>query len=139
MKVNPGANTQDIIVHHMKPTIRRKPDTLIVHTGTNDITSDTDTQKFLDQAVNLLKTESPLTEIVISLPIIRTDRGGQYTKKVHELKTRMKNYCSQNNIKIIDNSNITEEGLGMKGLHLNKRGVAKLAHTFLNKNFLNKG
>ena len=47
VKVNPGANTQDI-VDHMKPAIRRKPDTLLVHTGTNDITSDTDTQKFLD-------------------------------------------------------------------------------------------
>ena len=79
MKVNPGADTQDI-VDHMKPAIRRKPDTLIVHTGTNDITSDTGTQKFLDEAVNLLKTESPQTEFVISLPTIRTDRGGQHTK-----------------------------------------------------------
>ena len=135
VKINPGANTQDI-VDHMKPAIRRKPDTLIIHTGTNDITSDTDTQEFLDQAVNLLKTESPQTEIVIALPIIRTDRGGQQTKKVHELKIRMKKYCYQDNIKIIDNSHITEEGLGMKGLHLNKRRVAKLAHNFLN--FLNK-
>ena len=75
----------------MSPAIRHKPDTLIIHTGTNDITSDTDTQKFLDQAVNLLKTESPQTEIVISLPILRTDRGDQYAKKVHELKIRMKN------------------------------------------------
>ena len=79
MKVNPGANTQDI-VDHMKPAIRRKPDTLILHTGTNDITSDTDRQKFLDEAVNLLKIESPQTEIVISLPTIRSDRGGQHTK-----------------------------------------------------------
>ena len=116
----------------MKPAIRRKPDTLLVHTGTNDITSDTDTQKFLDQAVNLDKIESPQTEIVISLPIVRTDRGGQYKKKVHELKIKLKKYCTQNNIKIIDNGNITVEGLGTKGQHLNKRGVAKLAHNFLN-------
>ena len=75
VKVNPGAHSQDI-VNHMKPAIRRKPDKLIAHIGTNDITSDTNTQKFLDQAVNLLQTETPWTEIVISLPIIRTDRGG---------------------------------------------------------------
>ena len=58
VKVNPGTDTQDI-VDHIKPAICRKLDTLIVHTGTNDITSGTDTQKFLDQAVILLKTESP--------------------------------------------------------------------------------
>lgn len=45
VKVNPGANTQDI-VDHMKPAIRRKPDILIVHSDTNDIVSDTGTQKY---------------------------------------------------------------------------------------------
>ena len=76
----------------------------------------------------MVKTESPQTEVVISLPILRKDREGQYTKKVLELKK----YCTQKNVKTIENANITEEGLGMKGLHLNKRGVAKLAHNFLN-------
>ena len=86
-------------------------------------------------AFNLVETESPQTEVVISLPILRKDREGQYTKKVRELKAKMKKYCTQKNIKTIENENITEEGLGMKGLHLNKRGVAKLAHNFLD--FLN--
>ena len=76
MKVNPGSNSQDI-VDHLKPVTRRKPDTFIIQMGTNDITSGTDTQEFLDQAVNLLKTESPRTEVTTSLPIRRTDRGGQ--------------------------------------------------------------
>ena len=134
VNVNSGANTQDII-DHMKPAIRRKPDTLIIHTGTNDITSSTDTQEFLDHAVNLIKTESPETEIVISSPILRKDRGGQYTKKLRDLKVKMKKYCSQKRIRTIDNDNITEESLGMKGLHLNNRGVAKLAKNLLN--FLN--
>ena len=132
LKVNPGANTQDI-VDHMKPAIRRKPDTLIIHTCTNDITSDT--QEFLDHAGNLIKTESPETEIVISLPILRNDRGGQYSRKLRDLKAKMKKYCSQRRIKTIDNDNITEESLGMKGLYLIKRGVAKLAKNLLN--FLN--
>ena len=107
------------LVDHMKPAIRRKQDTLIIHTGTNDITSGTDTQEFLDHAVNLIKTESPEAEIVISLPIPRIDGGGQYTKKLRELKARMKKYCSQKRIKTIENDNITKESLGMKGLHLN--------------------
>ena len=42
VEVNPGANTQDIF-DHMKPSIHRKLDTLIVRTGTNDVINDTDT------------------------------------------------------------------------------------------------
>ena len=134
VKVNPGANTQDI-VDHLKPAIRRKSDTLIVQSGTNVIASGIDKQEYLDQAVNVVKTESPQIDIVISLPIMRTDRGGQYTRKAIELKTKTETYCARKNLKIIKNDNITEEGLGMKGLRLNMRGVAKPAHNFLN--FLN--
>ena len=72
---------------------------------------------------------------MISLPILRNDRGGQYSKKLRDLKAKMKKYCSQRRIKTIDNDNITEESLGMKGLYLIKRGVAKLAKNLLN--FLN--
>ena len=33
-----GATSQDIL-DHIKPIIRRKPDTIIVHAGTNDLTA----------------------------------------------------------------------------------------------------
>ena len=101
----------------MKPSIRRKPDIIIIHTVTNDITSGTDTQEFLDHAVNLIKTESPETAIVTSLPSLRKDRGGQHTKKLRELNARIKKYCSQKRIETIENDNITEKSLGMIGLH----------------------
>ncbi len=131
VKVNPGANTQDI-VDHLKPVVRRKPDTIIIHTGTNDITSGINTQEFLDQAIDSVKKESPKTEVVLSLPILRKDREGQHTEKLCELTVNLKRYCEHNNIKFIDNDNIKEEELGSKGLHLNKKGVTKLAHNFLN-------
>ena len=38
IKTNPGATTEDIIVY-IKPSIRKKPDFLLVHSGTNDLTN----------------------------------------------------------------------------------------------------
>ena len=37
IKTNPGATTEDII-DYIKPSIRKKPDFLLVHSGTNDLT-----------------------------------------------------------------------------------------------------
>ena len=39
VKVHPGATTDDII-DYIKPSIRQKPDILVVHSGTNDVTED---------------------------------------------------------------------------------------------------
>ena len=86
----------------------------------------------MDQAIDSVKKESPKTEVVLSLPILRKDREGQHTEKLWELTVNLKRYCEHNNIKFIDNDNIKEEELGSKGLHLNKKGVTKLAHNFLN-------
>ena len=38
IKTNPGATTGDII-DYIKPRIRKKPDFLLVHSGTNDLTN----------------------------------------------------------------------------------------------------
>ena len=34
---HPGSTTEDIL-DYIKPVVRKKPDTLIFHTGTNDLT-----------------------------------------------------------------------------------------------------
>ena len=38
IKTNPGATTEDII-DYIKPSIRKKPDFLLVHSGTNDLSN----------------------------------------------------------------------------------------------------
>ena len=38
IKINPGAATEDII-DYVKPSIRKKPDFLLVHSETNDLTN----------------------------------------------------------------------------------------------------
>ena len=38
IRTNPGCTTEDI-ADYIKPIIRRKPDIILVHTGTNDLTN----------------------------------------------------------------------------------------------------
>ena len=126
VKNHPGANTEDIL-DHLKPTLRRKPELVIIHSGTNDITDDKDTMLFLDKAIELVQKDSPNTEVAISLPIMRKDKEGRYSKKLRDLKRKIQKHCTDKDIALIDNDNITQDGLGIKGLHLNRKGNSQLA------------
>ena len=46
VRPHPGVTTRDI-ADHVKPVARRKPDMVIIHCGTNDLTNDIDTTKHL--------------------------------------------------------------------------------------------
>ena len=45
--------------------------------------------------------------------------------------SRLKNFCKQNNIRLLSNDNIKEEHLGIKKLHLNKKGNSAFAKNLL--------
>ena len=55
---DPGAATRDI-VDHVKPVARKRPDMLLIHCGTNDITSNTDTSKHLKEIVSTVREMIP--------------------------------------------------------------------------------
>ena len=50
IKTNLGATTEDII-DYIKPSIRKKPDFLLVHSGTNDLTNEVNTMTKIRKAV----------------------------------------------------------------------------------------
>lgn len=58
---HPGATTEDII-DHIKPILRKKPDLLIVHSGTNDLTNEkVNTTECLENINRYIKKTSPNT------------------------------------------------------------------------------
>ena len=67
VKVRPhlGATTRDI-ADHVKPVARRKPDMVIIHCGTNDLTNDVDTTKHLKEVVQILQEETPHSNFYVS-------------------------------------------------------------------------
>ena len=69
-----GVTTRDM-VDHIKPSLRSKPDVIIVHAGTNDLTKEEKTIINLQNIVDDVKSSSPKTEVVISLATTRCDRN----------------------------------------------------------------
>ena len=52
---------------------------------------------------------------------VRKDKKN-VVKEVLGTNAKLRNFCNQKNINYIDNTNIREDHLGIKKLHLNKRG-----------------
>ena len=80
--------------------------------------------------VKKVKNSSPNTKLVFSSVILHKDKK-DISKKIGETNQRFKNYCKQKNIDFVDSSNIIEEHLGNKKLHLNKRGNSILVKNSL--------
>ena len=72
----------------------------------------------------------PNTKVAFSSLITRKNKK-DLDKKVVEVKNRLKYFCAQTNIDFIDNTNIKEDHLGNKKLHLNKGGNTVLANNLL--------
>ena len=127
VKVNnfPGGTSQTIL-ENIDEIIKNKPDCLIIHAGTNGINLFNQAKKIIKE----VKKVSHNTKIAFSSIVTRKDRKN-IDKKVLEVNSHLKNYCSQKNIDFIDNNNIKEEHLGVKKLHLNKRGNSVLASNIL--------
>ena len=57
----------------------------------------------------------------------RFDQPG-HDKKIAACNNVLKGLCARNNLQYIDNSNIDESCLGIKKLHLNRKGMSYLAN-----------
>ena len=131
VKVNniPGG-TSDAILDKLDDFLKNKPDGLIVYAGTNDITKGKNLLNNVKKILKQVKKLSPNTKVAFSSIVTRKDKK-DISKTVQDTNSRLKIYCSQKNIDFIQNSNIMEEHLGVKKLHLNKKGNSLLANNFL--------
>ena len=88
IKANGGATTRDMI-DHVKPVLRRAPNTILSHRGTNDLTSNISTIEQMEEIMKIAKQESSSTKIVLSSVITRTDQAG-IKKKVSKLNNKLR-------------------------------------------------
>ena len=131
VRKHPGATSEDI-KDYIKPPARRKPDVMIIHCGTNDLTKkDADTVQCLRDAISTIREIAPNTKIALSNVVTRTDgkKKSDLLKEVESLNRKIKALSIEEKVLIIDNTNLDETCLGKKGLHLSKRGNAMLAKT----------
>lgn len=119
--------------HYTKPALKKKPDTIIIHAGTNNVKNlkPKDIQKRLSDLCLKVKEQNPSTRVVLSELITRNDKK-EYTEKIEQVNKCLKNFCSYNGIDLIEHKNIEVNCLNKGGLHLNKRGSSILASNFRN-------
>ena len=129
-----GSKIEDM-QDYLKPLIRRKPDEIILHIGTNNIRDSTsDPQTLADGIVNLadlINSSSPSTQISISGLVTRRDNS-TFVSKINNTNKRLKAICVSKKWSFIDNSNVNLSCLNRRGLHLNRNGSSLLSRNFLN-------
>ena len=129
----PGCSTKDMR-DHIKPIIRKKPNQLIIHVGTNSLRDSESPAACSEEIIDLIswaKSAAPGTEVVLSSLTARSD-DDQLATQVEEVNSNPKKFCGQHKGKMIVHSNMTaEHHLNCSGLHLNKVGTSRLARNFL--------
>ena len=126
----PGTTVSDM-EDYVKPLVRRSPENVILHVGTNDLRS-CPPRNIADSILNLVtqvKQDSPTTSVGVSELIIRTDSDA-LARKARQVNSILRDYCEHNKIVFMKNSNITTEHLNHKGLHLNRQGSVALQENF---------
>ena len=105
IRPHPGATTIDMI-DYIKPELRNKPDIVILHCGTNDITNDVNTVKKIKKLVKEIEENDGSTNIVISGLIKQFDRYA--IDDIERINKKLKRWRVGNSLTFIDNNNINE-------------------------------
>ena len=134
IKVKPHSGVTRCIVDHLKPVIRKKPDSIITYTGTIDLTcKDQIATEKIQQMIVDIKRDSLETVIVLSTAVMRRDKQAVDKKvSISELNRKIKEIGEAQKISVIDNSNQDVSCLSRKRVHLNEKGNSYLANDFMN-------
>ena len=89
---HPGCSSEDM-VDYVKPVARKKPDTLIIHVGTNDLIKGVNTMKKVRKCLKVIRELDNTENIQIGFSSIieRTDKD--FSNEVIETNIKLKNYC----------------------------------------------
>lgn len=125
VKTFPGAKT-DCMKHYIIPTLKQKPDLVIIHCGTNDLKTK-EPEEISKNVVALARSVNETnqnTGVIVSGIVQRGDDLNQKVMKVNEI---LEHQCNECNIGFLDNSGI-DPGKHLNGskLHLNVNGTDEL-------------
>ena len=129
IRCHPGATTDDII-DYVRPTAHKKPDMIIIHTGTNDIQNNVNTLQKVRKVIATIKEIDVNNEIQIAFSIVIHRNDQDFEEEIKEINIKLENLCKSKGIKFINNTNIDGSCLNRSKLHLNKSGTALLVNNF---------
>lgn len=127
----PGA-TADDLKDYIKPLLRRKPNSMILHIGTNNLRNDIPsavTDKIVEVCESI-ENALPECKIAVSEITTRQDSSVLETARI-DVNKRLASFCSNRGWTLIKHKISTKE-LNEKGLHLNRAGIGTIAKDFNN-------
>ena len=116
---HPGSTTEDML-DYIKSIARRKLDTLIIHSGTNDLTNGVNTRKKVRKLVKVVREIDESEKIEIGFSNVIYLKGKDLEDERNEVNVKLKKYCEGKGFVFIENDNISKSGLNNSKLHLNK-------------------
>ena len=124
-----GAKVDDMNSYSV-PTTKKNPRRIVIHCGTNDISSGTVPNEVAEEIVDLATNlKSHENEVFVSGIVARGDR---WNERVSQVNNVLKAKCNREGLPFIDNSNIEPaHHLNRSNLHLNSEGTRMLANNFL--------
>ena len=104
---HPGSTTEEML-DYIKPIARRKSNTLIIHTGTNDLTNGVNTMKKVRKLVKVVREIDESEKIEIGFSNVIYLKGKDLEDERNEVNVKLKKYCEGKGFVFIENDNISE-------------------------------
>ena len=102
---------------YIKPSARKKPDIILLHLGTNDLTKGNNTMKNVRKCVEAIRELDNSENVQIGFSSIMHRSDKDFSKEISELNVK-------GGFIYIENDNINESCLNNSQLHLNKKGTS---------------
>ena len=112
---------------YIKPVIRKKPDILVNHTGTNDLQNNCNIVKKAKKLIRAIKEGDKDHSIKIAFSSIINREQEDFKDKVNDINNKLINYCNSADMDFTENSSIKAVFLNRGKLHLNTKSAAALA------------
>ena len=93
IRKHPGASSVNIL-DHIKPSLAKAPEQIIIHAGTNDISNNTNYLNNVKKIVKLVKETCKDTKLSFSSVICRTNVKDS-TDTINTTNSHLENYCQQ--------------------------------------------
>ena len=126
IRPHPGASTDDPI-DHIKPAIRKNPDIVVIHTGTNDLQNNCNIVKKAKKLVSAVKEVDKDNSIKIAFSSIINREDEDFKDNINDVNNKLKKTSAIQQVWIL----LAIQILMDRGkLHLNRKGTAALAKIF---------
>jgi hypothetical protein len=122
-------------VQNVKESLLKHPhldqlDTIMIHVGTNNCTSDSKVTTGItdyESMINKVQERAPNTKLVLSTICPRVDDEKRHQQRVDKMNTEIRKVANDKGCVLVDNdNNFKHSDLNERGLHLRKSGTRRL-------------